>query len=151
MLVHFLFCMNLFVPVYRVNSYYINKSLFQSLQHYLTIRYTASFNMSLDNDEQRKRSRKSITFVTSNKKKLEEFTSILSCGTSVLPFDLDSHSLDLPELQGASPTEVAIEKCRIASTRVTGAVITEDTSLCFNALGGLPGIYIKVLIYHKYI
>lgn len=28
--------------------------------------------------------------------------------------------------------------------QVNGPVITEDTSLCFNALSGLPGVYIKV-------
>lgn len=27
--------------------------------------------------------------------------------------------------------------------QVGGAVIVEDTSLCFNAMGGLPGPYIK--------
>ena len=27
--------------------------------------------------------------------------------------------------------------------RISGPVIVEDTSLCFNALGGLPGVYIK--------
>jgi inosine/xanthosine triphosphate pyrophosphatase family protein len=27
--------------------------------------------------------------------------------------------------------------------QVQGAVMVEDTSLCFNALGGLPGPYIK--------
>ena len=29
------------------------------------------------------------------------------------------------------------------SRRISGPVIVEDTSLCFNALGGLPGVYIK--------
>lgn len=33
------------------------------------------------------------------------------------------------------------EKCRIAAKLVSGAVMVEDTSLCFNALGGLPGRY----------
>lgn len=28
--------------------------------------------------------------------------------------------------------------------QVEGAVMVEDTSLCYNALGGLPGVYIKV-------
>ena len=36
------------------------------------------------------------------------------------------------------------EKCAEASRRISGPVIVEDTSLCFNALGGLPGPYIKV-------
>jgi len=48
----------------------------------------------------------------------------------------------LPELQG-EPLVIATSKCRLASQEVGGAVLTEDTSLCFNALGGLPGPYIK--------
>jgi len=84
--------------------------------------------------------RPTITFVTGNKKKLEEVVSIL--GDS-LPFNLVSAKIDLPELQGADPVEVSIEKCRLAAAQVQGAVLVEDTSLCFNALGGLPGIYIK--------
>jgi len=50
--------------------------------------------------------------------------------------------LTLPELQG-EPEEVSIEKCRLASLEVDGPVMVEDTSLCYNALGGLPGVYIK--------
>jgi len=57
-------------------------------------------------------------------------------------FVLDSVALDLPELQGA-PAAVASEKARQAAQRVGGPVVVEDTSLCFNALGGLPGVYIK--------
>lgn len=82
-----------------------------------------------------------ITFVTGNKKKLDEVQDILSNGVS-LPFILQSAKLDLPELQG-EPEEVSMEKCRLAAKLVGGPVIVEDTSLCFNALGGLPGVYIK--------
>lgn len=80
-----------------------------------------------------------ITFVTGNKKKLEEVIAILG---DKFPFQLNSAKLDLPELQG-EPEEVAREKCKIAAKTIGGAVMVEDTSLCFNALQGLPGIYIK--------
>ena len=60
-----------------------------------------------------------------------------------LPFDIISRKIDLPELQG-EPEEVSREKCRLAAQQVGGPVMVEDTSLCFNALGGLPGVYIKV-------
>jgi inosine triphosphate pyrophosphatase len=80
-----------------------------------------------------------ITFVTGNKKKLEEVVAILG---SDLPFTLNSAKIDLPELQG-EPEEVSIAKCKLAAIQVNGPVIVEDTSLCFNALGGLPGVYIK--------
>ena len=84
-----------------------------------------------------------LTFVTGNKKKLEEVISIL--GDS-LPYTLTNQKIDLPELQG-EPEEVSIEKCKLAAERVGGPVITEDTSLCFNALGGLPGKCIKFCLF----
>jgi len=45
-----------------------------------------------------------ITFVTSNKKKLEEVTNILSSGGKPLTFQLTSKSIELPELQGGKST-----------------------------------------------
>lgn len=45
-------------------------------------------------------------------------------------------------MQG-EPRDVAREKCLLAVKEVQGPTITEDTALCFNALGGLPGVYIK--------
>ena len=84
-------------------------------------------------------SKKVITFVTGNAKKLEEVRAILG---SQFPHSLVSRDLDLPEYQG-SPEEVVREKCREAARRVAGPVIVEDTSLGFTALGGLPGVYIK--------
>ena len=82
-----------------------------------------------------------VTFVTGNKKKLEEVQRILSAGGD-LPFTLTNHKLDLPELQGG-PLEVAKGKCELAAKELNGPCIVEDTSLCFNALNGLPGVYIK--------
>ena len=35
------------------------------------------------------------------------------------------------------------EKAKLAAAEVGGPVMCEDTSLCFNALNGLPGPYIK--------
>ena len=83
---------------------------------------------------------KTVTFVTGNAKKLEEVRAIL--GGESLPFTLVSQKLDLPELQG-EPDEISREKCRLAAQEVGGPVMVEDTSLCFNALNGLPGPYIK--------
>ncbi|KAF9912266.1 nucleoside triphosphate pyrophosphohydrolase ham1 [Linnemannia zychae] len=78
-----------------------------------------------------------LVFVTGNKNKLAEARGIIGDH-----FQLDSHNIDLPELQGTSQ-EIAIEKCRMASKIVNGPVFTEDTGLGFNALNGLPGPYIK--------
>jgi len=81
-----------------------------------------------------------VTFVTGNKKKLEEVQKILA---DVADITLVNSKIDLPELQG-DPVYVSREKCLLAIKEVpSGAVITEDTSLCFNALNGMPGPYIK--------
>ncbi|KAI8983102.1 inosine triphosphate pyrophosphatase [Pilobolus umbonatus] len=78
-----------------------------------------------------------LVFVTGNNNKLLEVQAILKgC------IDVESHKLDLPELQG-STQDIAKEKCRLAAEKLQSACITEDTGLCFNALNGLPGPYIK--------
>jgi inosine triphosphate pyrophosphatase len=78
-----------------------------------------------------------LTFVTGNKNKLLETASII--GNSI---PLTSVSIDLPEIQGTTQ-EIAAHKCREAAKLIKGPCITEDTSLCFNAMNGLPGPYIK--------
>jgi inosine triphosphate pyrophosphatase len=80
-----------------------------------------------------------VTFVTGNKNKLLEVQKIM--GTD-LPIRIVNQKVDLPELQG-DPLEIAKEKCRIAAKQVDGACFTEDTCLCFNAMHGMPGPYIK--------
>jgi len=79
-------------------------------------------------------SKVTVKFATGNKKKLEEVVAILSSGTP-LPCEIESVSLDLPELQG-EVDEIAKEKCRLAAAMVGGPVMVEDTCLCFN--GGYP-------------
>ena len=58
------------------------------------------------------------------------------------PWKLRTHSFDLSEPQ-ATPVEVSRAKCKQAVDLCHGPVIVEDTSLCLNALNGLPGPYIK--------
>lgn len=82
-------------------------------------------------------SSKFITFVTGNQNKLREVQAILGN-----EFQITSQKLDLPELQG-EPDIISSEKCKKAAEIVKGPVLTEDTCLCFNALKGLPGPYIK--------
>lgn len=85
-----------------------------------------------------------ITFVTSNANKLREVSQILSAATdSETPaFKFVSRKIDLPELQG-EPEQIATQKCAMAVEHINGPTLVEDTCLCFNALGGLPGPYIK--------
>lgn len=82
---------------------------------------------------------KPIVFVTGNAKKLEEFVAILG---SDFPREIKSMNIDLPEYQGEME-EICRMKCKTAAEIVKGPVIIEDTSLCFDALKGLPGPYIK--------
>lgn len=82
-----------------------------------------------------------IYFATGNNKKLQEVVAILAAGRK-LPFTVEAVKLDLPELQG-EPEDIAKEKCMLAAKAVGGAVMVEDTCLCFNAYHGLPGPYIK--------
>uniref|UniRef100_A0A914C3R0 Inosine triphosphate pyrophosphatase n=1 Tax=Acrobeloides nanus TaxID=290746 RepID=A0A914C3R0_9BILA len=78
-----------------------------------------------------------IKFVTGNRNKLLEVQNMLASTLEITPLDID-----LPEYQG-EPYEIATLKCQAALEHVDGPVLIEDTSLCFNALGGLPGPYIK--------
>ncbi|KAL7559069.1 hypothetical protein ACA910_018421 [Epithemia clementina (nom. ined.)] len=89
-------------------------------------------------------SKPEITFVTGNKNKLKEVKQILSADTD-LAFEIVNLDLDLPELQG-DPVDIAQEKCRQAAKKVNGPCFIEDTSLCFNALNGMPGPYIKYFL-----
>lgn len=83
---------------------------------------------------------KTITFITGNAKKLEEVVSILG---KTFPHQLVSQKIDLPEWQGEMD-EISVKKCHEAAKHVNGPVIIEDTCLCFNALGGLPGNFFFV-------
>ena len=82
-----------------------------------------------------------LTLVTGNKGKLTEIVAIL--GTENPCVRLETCKVDLDELQGESPEEIAKAKALAAYKLLGRPVLTEDTSLCFNALGGLPGPYIK--------
>jgi inosine triphosphate pyrophosphatase len=77
---------------------------------------------------------RNITFVTGNENKVKETEKIIG--------PLTVCDIDLPEYQG-TPENIAKQKCILASQRVKGPVIVEDTSLCFDALGGMPGPYVK--------
>ncbi|KAJ7115560.1 inosine triphosphate pyrophosphatase-like protein [Mycena crocata] len=87
--------------------------------------------------------KQNIIFVTGNANKLKEVKAILSAGGN--PIEIESQSLDIPEIQG-STQEVAMDKCRRAAELLRGPCITEDTALCFEALNGLPGPYIKYFL-----
>ena len=80
-----------------------------------------------------------ITFITGNMKKLEEFQTIMQEFTNL---NIDHLTLDLDEFQGTSEY-IATKKAKLAAKYWDNPVLIEDTSLSFNAFGGLPGPYIK--------
>lgn len=51
---------------------------------------------------------------------------------------LSNRNIDLPEHQGERD-EICKMKAQAAFDIIKGPCIVEDTSLCFNAIGGLPG------------
>lgn len=113
------------------------------------VRMKSSFDAAPSSPKKRRLSLQGlplITFVTGNFKKLLEVRQILGIDVpdedKQLPFSLTHLKVDLPELQG-DPVSIAKQKCILAAAKLDSAVITEDTSLCFNALHGLPGPYIK--------
>ncbi|KAB8349455.1 hypothetical protein FH972_023482 [Carpinus fangiana] len=81
---------------------------------------------------------RTLNFITGNPNKLAEVKAILADA----PITLQSRSIDLPELQGTIE-EISMDKCRRAADTVQGPVLVEDTCLSFNAMGELPGPYIK--------
>lgn len=78
-----------------------------------------------------------VNFITGNKNKLGEVKAILEP-----TIEVRSQALDLIEVQGTLE-EVTIAKCKSAAEQIGGPVLVEDTCLCFDALKGLPGPYIK--------
>jgi len=56
---------------------------------------------------------------------------------------LTTIDIDLPEIQEVDTTAIAKDKAILAAKLVNGPCLVEDTSLEFDALGGMPGPYIK--------
>ncbi|RKL32860.1 hypothetical protein BFJ72_g10360 [Fusarium proliferatum] len=82
-----------------------------------------------------------INLITGNANKIADIKAILApAGIAVR-----NQSLDLPEIQG-SIEEITIAKCRRAAEMVRGQVVVDDTALCFNAINGMPGPYIKFFL-----
>jgi inosine triphosphate pyrophosphatase len=81
-----------------------------------------------------------LHFVSGNANKYKEICAIIN--PELPDVEIKQVNVELPELQG-EPEEIVREKLRIALDKAKGPLIVEDTSLCFNALKGLPGPYIK--------
>ena len=92
------------------------------------------------------KNRKIINFVSGNKNKLRELNELFN--KNFKDIEIKQLDIDLPELQG-NPEDIVRAKLKLAlekSKKLEGPVLVEDTSLCFNAYGGLPGPYIKYFL-----
>ena len=97
-------------------------------------------------ENQNKNKKKIINFVSSNKNKLRELNEMFN--EHFKDVEVKLLDIDLPELQGL-PEDIVKGKLKIAlekSKNLKGPILVEDTSLCFNAYGGLSGPYIKYFL-----
>jgi len=76
-----------------------------------------------------------IYFITGNPNKLREAQQILD--------NIEGMQIDLPEIQDRDPRKIIEAKLQTAQSQQQGQFICDDTSLCFDCLGGLPGPFIK--------
>ena len=93
-----------------------------------------------------KQKQKIINFVSGNKNKLKELSDIFK--ENFRDIEIKQLDIDLPELQGL-PEDIVKGKLKLAlekAKKLKGPILVEDTSLCFNGYGGLPGPYIKYFL-----
>src|SRR3989338_11344497 len=82
---------------------------------------------------------KNITFITGNQNKADYLARYLG-------FPAYHKKLDLDELQSLDLKEIVEHKVRQAYEKIKSHVIVEDVSLEFEALGGLPGPFIRFFV-----
>jgi non-canonical purine NTP pyrophosphatase (RdgB/HAM1 family) len=82
---------------------------------------------------------KDLVFVTGNDHKAKYFSKMVG-------FEVERVSLDLDEIQSLDLQEVIEHKVKQAYKVLKRPVIVEDTKLVFNALGALPGPFIKYFL-----
>lgn len=80
-----------------------------------------------------------LTFVTGNPQKFEEASAVLA------GIDLAWERIDLPEIQG-NREEVVRAKALAAYDALHKPLFVEDVSVCFPALNGLPGPFVKFFL-----
>ncbi len=78
-------------------------------------------------------------YVTGNQHKADYLAKLLG-------IKLDHHKVDLDEIQSVNLDAIVEHKVRQAYAVTGRPVLVEDTALGFDALGGLPGPFIKFFI-----
>ncbi len=82
---------------------------------------------------------KDITFITGNQDKADYLAKYLGIPVKHVKLDLD-------EIQSLDLKEIVEHKVRQAFAKLNSPVIVEDVSLEFEALGSLPGPFIKFFV-----
>jgi inosine triphosphate pyrophosphatase len=82
---------------------------------------------------------KTVTFITGNQKKADYLAEYLG-------FPVKHFKIDLDEIQSLDLKKIAEHKVRQAYEKIKKPVIVEDVSLEFEALGGLPGPFIRFFV-----
>lgn len=80
-----------------------------------------------------------ITFITGNQKKADHLSRLIGMSVEHIKLDLD-------EIQSLDLREVVEHKARQAYEKIQKPVLVEDVALEFEALGRLPGTFIKFFI-----
>lgn len=79
---------------------------------------------------------KPITFITGNQQKADYLSRYIGV-------PIKHQKMDLEEIQSLDLEEIVTHKALAAYKKIDEAVIVEDVSLEFEALGQLPGPFIK--------
>jgi non-canonical purine NTP pyrophosphatase (RdgB/HAM1 family) len=82
---------------------------------------------------------KQLVFVTGNDHKAKYFSKMVG-------LEVERVSIDLDEIQSLDLKEVVEHKVKQAYKELNRPVVVEDTKLVFNALGRLPGPFIKYFL-----
>lgn len=77
-----------------------------------------------------------VTFITGNQNKADYFSRQIG-------LKIPHKKVELQEIQSLDLHEIVLFKLKQAYREIGSPVIVEDVSLSFNALGGLPGPYIR--------
>ena len=80
-----------------------------------------------------------ITFITGNQDKADYLAKYLG-------YPVDHIKLDIEEIQSLDLKEIVEDKVKKAYEKIHTPVIVEDVSLEFEALGGLPGPFIRYFV-----
>ena len=129
----------------------MKRSLWKAIPLYLVVHVKNAEGLSIGQQLR-------IAFVTGNKMKAREMTTILTekeqlsqhGSSSESLIDLRVVTVDLPEIQEVDTLAIAKNKAIQGAQLAGGPCVVEDTALQFTALGGMPGPYIKVCVCLQY-